>query len=193
MQKSGEVPVDKSRMLYPSIIRLIVLLVVLGIIYIVLVSLPGMGETTLGKVKNSAIVSAIFGLVVASIVFKFALEVNSPIRSALPPHPEIAVVITNLLFVGAIWVVYVSLSGVVTPSLTDGSWAYPLLFLAIALVPTIRITHALLRSTDKWSSILSKKIEKLEKELVACPKCGENISVGAKFCNHCGTKLEKKK
>jgi len=192
MQKSGEVPLGKSRVLFPPIVRLIVWLVVLGIIYVVLISLPGMGKITLGEVKNSAIVSAIIGLVVASIVFKFAREVNSPIRSTLPPHPEIAVVITNLLFVVAILVAYISLGGVITPSLTDGAWAYPLFFLVIALVPTIRITRTLLSSTDKWVSILSRKIEGPKKELAACPKCGEKISAGAKFCNQCGTKLEKK-
>lgn len=192
MQKRGEVPLGKSRVLFPPIIRLIVLLVVLGIIYVVLISLPGMGKITLGEVKNSAIVSAIIGLVMANIVFKFAREVNSPIRSAIPPHPEIAVVVTNLLFVVAILVAYISLGGVITPSLTDGAWAYSLFFLVIALVPTIRITRTLLSSTDKWVSILSKKIVEPKKGLAACPKCGEKISAGAKFCNQCGTKLEKK-
>ena len=182
--------VAKLRAIYPPIIRLVISLIVLGIINAILVRLPGINVRIPGSpIRISAVVSAVIAVIMIGIVMRFGREINPPLRYALPSFPEVADVVTNLVYIGAIAIAYVYFADIVYPFLVGASWVYPLVFLAIAILPAVRIASTLLGSVGKWTAILSKKVEEVAGEYIRCPKCGELLPKGAKFCSKCGASL----
>lgn len=50
----------------------------------------------------------------------------------------------------AVWIAYSSFDGALIPLLAGNAWTYPLIFLAVALMPGFRAATTLVNNIDKW-------------------------------------------
>lgn len=171
-------------------IKLVISLIVLGIINAIVVRLPGIDVSIPGlPITIPTVVTTVIGVMMISMVLRFGYEVSPPIRGTFPSFPELAIIVANLVYLAAVGIAYTSFEGLVHPFLLDTPWVYPLVFLAIAILPVVRVASTLLGSVDKWSAWISGRISRVPGELVTCPECGKKIASDAEFCSSCGAKL----
>ncbi|RSN76307.1 zinc ribbon domain-containing protein [Candidatus Methanodesulfokora washburnensis] len=79
------------------------------------------------------------------------------------------------------------------PFLIGATWVYSLIFLAVAILPAIRIASTLLGSIEKWTTLLHKGISEISGEFDTCPNCGKKVPNGSLFCPYCGSKIAEAK
>jgi hypothetical protein len=85
------------------------------------------------------------------IVFKFGTQLASAVSDAYKNYQTWVPLLSYIFQIIAIVILYNVSSGIASPSFAAQPWAYPLIFLLIALIPTIKvvvnIVHALEGST----------------------------------------------
>jgi hypothetical protein len=132
----------------PAFIRLIAGVIVLVIIEAVVLGFPGIGQNISGSTISIANVAVFcIGLVVALIVFKFGTQLSKAVSDAYKNYQSWVPLLAYIFQIIAIVILYNVSSGIASPSFAAQPWAYPLIFLLIALIPTMKvvvnIVHAL--------------------------------------------------
>jgi uncharacterized membrane protein len=156
---------SKLDKIYPPIIKLVVSFIILGVINAVLVRLPGVDIIIPGlPIMMPDIISAVIGILMVGVMVKFGYEIYLTIKNILPSFPEVAIIVLNLAYIGAIGIAYVYFAGITYPFLRGVRWVYSLLFLAISILPAVNIARALLGSIDRWSTLITKGVKEMIKE-----------------------------
>ncbi len=132
----------------PAFIRLIAGVIVLVIIEAVVLGFPGIGQNISGSTISIASIAIFFiGLVVAFIVFKFGTQLSNAVSDAYKNYQTWVPLLSYVFQILAIVILYNVSYGIASPSFASAPWAYPLIFLLIALIPTLKVVvnvvHAL--------------------------------------------------
>jgi len=136
------------RPLLPSIIRLLAGIIVLIVVQSVVLGFPGVNQTVLGT-SFSVASFAIFtvGLVVAAVVLKYGTQLASAVADTYKTYRAYAPVLAWIFQLMALYILYTVSKTMVSGFFASTPWAYPLIFLAMALIPTVRVVvtvvHAL--------------------------------------------------
>jgi hypothetical protein len=136
----------------PAFIRLIAGVIVLVIIEAVVLGFPGIQQNITGSTISIANVAVFcIGLIVSLIVFKFGTQLATAVSDTYKKYQTWVPLLSYIFQIIAIVILYNVSSGIASPSFAAQPWAYPLIFLLIALIPTIKvvvnIVHALEGST----------------------------------------------
>src|SRR5437899_12857765 len=136
----------------PAFIRLIAGVIVLVIIEAVVLGFPGIGQNISGSSISIANIAVfMIGLVVALIVFKFGTQLSKAVSDAYKNYQTYVPLLAYIFQILAIVILYSVSRGIATQYFTSAPWAYPLIFLLIALLPTLRVVVNLVHALDNSS------------------------------------------
>ncbi len=139
---------DDFRPIMPSLIRLIAGIIVLFAIQTIILGFPGISQPIPNS--NMTMVSlALFsiGLIAAITVLKFGTQLSNAAADAYRSVKAYAPLLTYFFQIAALWILYVAGKGIVGNTFSSAPWAYPMIFLALAIIPTVKVVvntvHAL--------------------------------------------------
>jgi hypothetical protein len=133
----------------PAFIRLIAGVIVLVIIEAVVLTFNGITQPITGSTISIANIAVfIIGLVVAFIVFKFGTQLSKAVSDAYKNYQTWVPLLAYIFQIIAIVILYSVSSGIALQYFTSAPWAYPLIFLLIALLPTLRVVVNLVHALD---------------------------------------------
>ena len=136
------------RPVLPSIIRLLAGIIVLIVVQSIVLGFPGITQTVQGTTFSIASF-AIFavGLVVAAIVLKYGTQLASAVSDTYKAYKAYAPILAWIFQITALYILYSVSKVMVIGFFASAPWAYPLIFLAMALIPTVKVVvtvvHAL--------------------------------------------------
>ncbi len=148
MPTNTQDPFGDFRPVLPSIIRLLAGIIVLIVVQSIVLGFPGITQTVTGT-SFSVASFAIFtvGLVVAAVVLKYGTQLASAVADTYKAYKAYAPVLAWIFQLTALYILYTVSKTMVSGFFASAPWAYPLIFLAMALIPTVKVVvtvvHAL--------------------------------------------------
>ncbi len=137
----------------PAFIRLIAGVVVLLVVDVVVLGLPGIQQTISGtQVSIAALIAFCIGLVVALFVLKFGTQLADTAASAYKAYKSWTPLLAFIFQIIAIGILYAVTNTLASPYMTSTPWAIPLVFLLIALIPTLRAVVTIVHAFESPSS-----------------------------------------
>src|SRR5712691_151751 len=136
------------RPLMPSVIRLLAGIIVLIVVQSIVLGFPGITQLVPGT-SFSVASFAIFtvGLVVATVVLKYGTQLASAVSDTYKAYRTYAPILAWIFQLMALYILYSVMQTMVSSFFASAPWAYPLIFLALALIPTVKVVvtvvHAL--------------------------------------------------
>jgi hypothetical protein len=131
---------DDFRPIMPPLIRLLAGIIVLVVIQATVLGFPGITQlipTT--SITIASMIVFFLGLIVAGIVLKFGTQLAESAGEAWKSMKAWTALLAYLFQMIALLIVYVVSKPVVSSFFASIPWAYPLLFLLVALAPTIKV------------------------------------------------------
>ncbi len=123
----------------PAFIRLVAGVIVLLVVEAVVLGFPGIQQNITGTSISIANLSVFFiGLIVAFIVLKFGTQLANTVSHAYKAYKTWTPLLTVIFQIIAIGILYAVTNAIAAPYFTSVPWALPLIFLMIAIIPTIR-------------------------------------------------------
>ena len=133
----------------PSFIRLVAGVIVLVIVEAVVLGFPGISNPITGTstISVANIVVFMLGLIVCFILLKFGTQLADTVSDTYKNYRTWTPLLAYFFQIVAIGILYSVTNGIAQHYFTAQQWAYPLIFLLIALIPTIKVVvnmvHAL--------------------------------------------------
>lgn len=145
---------DDFKPIMPSLIRLLAGAIVLLVVQGIVLSLPGITQNVANTTFTvSSLAILMIGLVAAIVVLKFGTQLANAVGEAYESMKNYAPVLGWFFQVAALWLLYVAFKGVSGSTFSSAPWAYPLIFLVLAIIPTVKvvvnIVHVLEGNTNK--------------------------------------------
>ena len=139
---------DDVRPIMPSLIRLIAGAIVLFVVQSIVLGLPGItGNLPNTTIPVNAFVGFTLGSVGAIVVLKFGTQLSNSIADTYRNYKAYVPLLTYFFQMAALWILYNASQAIASDFITSAPWAYPLIFLGLAIMPTVKavvnIVHAL--------------------------------------------------
>ena len=133
-------PFGDFRPILPSIIRLLAGIIVLIVVQSIVLGFPGITQLVPGTTFSIASF-AIFtvGLVVAAVVLKYGTQLASAVSATYKSYKALAPILAWIFQLTALYILYTVSKTMVSGFFASTPWAYPLIFLLVALAPTIKV------------------------------------------------------
>ena len=131
---------DDFRPIMPPLVRLIAGIIVLVVIQATVLGFPGITQlipTT--AITIASMVVFMLGLVVTGIVLKYGTQLSDSLGDVYKNYRTWTPLLSYLFQITALWILYISSKPITSSWFAPIPWAYPLLFLLLALVPTIKV------------------------------------------------------
>ena len=133
----------------PAFIRLVVGVIVLIVVEAVVLGFPGIGYNVSGTSFSVADIAVFaIGLVVALIVLKFGSQLAETASDAYKNYKSWIPLLAYFFQILAIVILYEVTSGIASPYFASEPWAFPLIFLLIALLPTLRVVTSIVHALE---------------------------------------------
>ncbi len=137
----------------PAFIRLILGVIVLVVVEAVVLGFPGISTNISGtQISGANIAVFTIGLIVSFIVLKFGTQLANAVSDAYKAYRTWTPLLAYFFQIVAIGILYAVTNGIATPYFTSQPWAYPLIFLLIALIPTLKVVVNLVHALDGTST-----------------------------------------
>ena len=139
---------DDFRPIMPSLIRLIAGIIVLFTVQTVILGFPGIAQPVLNStITTAALALFTIGIVAAVVVVKFGTQLSNSVAEGYRAYKAYVPLLTYFFQIAALWILYTASKGITSGVFNSVPWAYPTIFLVLALIPTVRvvvnIVHAL--------------------------------------------------
>ncbi|HWY28121.1 MAG TPA: hypothetical protein VNW25_02565 [Candidatus Sulfotelmatobacter sp.] len=153
MPANTQDPFGDFRPVMPSIIRLLAGIIVLIVVQSIVLGFPGITQTAPGTTFSIASF-AIFtvGLVVAAVVLKYGTQLASAVSDTYKAYKAYAPVLAWIFQITALYIVYSVTKTMVSGFFANTPWAYPLIFLAMALIPTVKVVVTVVHALEGQNS-----------------------------------------
>lgn len=148
-----------------------------------------------------SIANAIVDTLIFAVLIISASDFNVLIRTRARRLPEGGLIIFFLVLTIIVGIAYYSYMGLILPLLGSLGYLYNWIFLLLVLLPLIGLVVVGSRNLDAITDVLFSSMKKTvtggfpakspepEESLVRCPKCGNLVPAGNKFCNKCGSPI----
>ncbi len=137
----------------PAVIRLMAGLIVLVIVEAVVLGFPGITQNVSGTaISVASIVALCIGLFVTFIVLKYGTQIASTMHEHYSNYRTWTPLLSYFFQILAIAILYYTTAGIALPYFGSSPWAFPLIFLLIALVPTIKVVTNLVHDLDSQTA-----------------------------------------
>ncbi len=139
---------DDLRPILPFLIRLLAAAIVLIAVQNIILGFPGITQPVLNSTYTTAGLAAFaIGLIGAIVVLKFGTQLASAAGDAYASIKDYAPLLGWFFQVAALYILYVACKGITGNVFNSAPWAYPLIFLVLAIIPTVKavmsVVHAL--------------------------------------------------
>ncbi|MGA2368348.1 MAG: zinc ribbon domain-containing protein [Dehalococcoidia bacterium] len=185
----------ETRGLFTLLVRLIVQIIILSVINLILIELPMLKAITIpgSPVTIPAVISLIIGAIMIGILLGFRLDFVPMLRRSFTGFPKAATIASSAIILGVIITAYTMFGAAVRPLMFQFAWAYPVIFLIIALWPLFTLITSLYSSGKPIADWAAEKITQnsmnSQCEGTRCTSCGNVCMPSAKFCPACGVCL----
>ena len=143
---------DDFRPIMPSLIRLLAGVIVLLVVQSVVLGFPGITQNIPNTTMTTATLAALaFGLVGTLVVLKFGTQLGNAVGEAYRSMKNYAPLLVYFFQIAALWILYNATRSLAEGWFTSAPWAYPLIFLALAVIPTLRVAVNLVHSLESTS------------------------------------------
>ncbi|HYY90583.1 MAG TPA: hypothetical protein VE955_01200 [Candidatus Dormibacteraeota bacterium] len=133
----------------PSFIRLVAGVIVLVIVEAVILGFPGIAANITGSTISYANVAVfVIGLIVCFIILKFGTELANTVSDAYKAYKTWTPLLAYFFQIIAIGILYAVSSPIATPYFASDPWAFPLIFLLIALIPTLKVVANIIHGLE---------------------------------------------
>ncbi|HZD12892.1 MAG TPA: hypothetical protein VE177_05165 [Candidatus Binatus sp.] len=141
---------DGFNSLLPSLIRLIAGVIVLYVVGNIILGLPDMTRTVpgAGSLTAATLAGLAIGLVTVLVVLKFGTQFSNAVAEGYQSVKQWTPLLTYFFQLVSLWMLYNTLQGMSSGVFTSAPWAYPLIFLALAIIPTIRVLANIVQSFE---------------------------------------------
>ena len=137
------------RPLMPSIIRLLAGIIVLVVVQSVVLGFQGIAQPVPGtSFSVASFVIFTLGLVVAAVVLKYGTQLASAVADTYKAYRAYAPVLAWIFQMMALYILYTASKTMVSGFFANAPWAYPLIFLAMALIPTVKVVVAVVHALE---------------------------------------------
>jgi hypothetical protein len=145
---------DDFRPIMPSLIRLIAGIIVLFAVQAIILGFPGITQPIPNSTfTTSSIALFTIGLLGAIVVVKFGTQLSNAIAETYKAYRAYVPLLAYFFQIAALWILYQAAKGVSASIFTSAPWAYPMLFLLLGLIATLKVVvntvHALEGQTSK--------------------------------------------
>ena len=149
MPTSSQDTFGDFRPLMPSITRLLAGIIVLIVVQSIVLGFPGINQAVQGT-SFSVASFAVFavGLVVAAVVLKYGTQLASAVADTYKSYKALAPVLAWVFQLMALYILYSVSKSMVSGFFASAPWAYPLIFLAMGLIPTIKVVVAVVHALE---------------------------------------------
>src|SRR5712692_5725090 len=140
---------DDFRPIMPPLIRLLAGIITLIVIQSVVLGFPGI--TALIPYTTITIASMtifMLGLIVSAIVVKFGTQLSNAIADTYKSYKAYVPLLAWMFQMAALLILYNVSKPVASGYFTSIPWAYPLIFLLVALAPTIKVVVKLVDTLE---------------------------------------------
>jgi hypothetical protein len=140
---------DDFRPIMPPLIRLLAGVIVLVVLQAVVLGFPGITQlipTT--TIAVSSLVVFFLGLVVCGIVLKFGTQLSEGIGENYKSVKNWAPLLAYFFQMAALFILYTISKPMVTSFFAGYPWAFPLIFVLIAIVPTVRVVVRIVNNLE---------------------------------------------
>ncbi len=137
----------------PSLIRLLAGVIVLFVVQSVVLGLPGISQSLPSTaITMAAFIVFSFGLVAAFVVLKFGTQLSDAVADAYRNYKPYVPLLSYFFQVAAIYILYNACKVVSSGAFTSAPWAYPLIFLALAVIPTVKVVSNMVHAFEGQES-----------------------------------------
>ncbi len=126
----------------PSLMRLIAGIILLIVVESIALGFPGLTQTVPSTyVTITSLIIFLVGFPAAIIVFKYGTELSNAASEAYNSLKNYEEVMTYVFQIAALYILYATSKALVSASgvLRTTPWAYPMIFLVIGIIPTIKV------------------------------------------------------
>ena len=140
---------DDLRPIMPPLVRLLAGIIVLVVLQAVVLGFPGITQLIPStQIATSSVVVFLLGLVACGIVLKFGTQLSESLGDAYKSLKNWAPLLAYFFQIAALLILYTISKPMVASYFAGYPWAYPLLFLLIAIVPTIRVVARVISNLE---------------------------------------------
>ncbi|OLE91403.1 MAG: hypothetical protein AUF79_04790 [Crenarchaeota archaeon 13_1_20CM_2_51_8] len=138
------------RPVMPSVIRLLAGIIVLIVVQSIVLGFPGITTQIVPGTAFSIASFVIFtlGLIIAAVVLKFGTQLANVVSDSYRTYKAYAPILAWVFQLTAIYILYSVSKTMVSGFFASAPWAYPLIFLAMALIPTIKVVVAVVHALE---------------------------------------------
>ncbi len=145
---------DDFRPIMPSLIRLMAGIIVLFAVQTIILGFQGITQPILNSaITTSSLALFTIGVLAAIVVLKFGTQLSNVIGEAYKAYRTYVPLLAYFFQIAALWILYQAAKGVTGSIFTSAPWAYPMIFLLLGLIPTVKVVvntvHALEGHTNK--------------------------------------------
>jgi len=140
---------DDLRPVLPPFIRLIASAIVLIAIQSIVLGFPGINQPVLNSTYTTAgLVVFAVGLVGAIVVLKFGTQLGNAAGEAYRSIKDYAPLLVWFFQIAALYLLYIACKGITGNIFSSAPWAYPMIFLVLAIIPTVKAVMSVVRSLE---------------------------------------------
>ncbi len=133
----------------PATVRLLVSVIVLVVVEAIVLGFTGIQSNIPGsQISIATLAVFIVGFVVSLIVLKFGTQLSNAVSNAYKAYRTWTPLLAYCFQVIAIVILYAVTNPIASPYMTSAPWAYPLIFLLIALIPTMKVAINLVHALE---------------------------------------------
>jgi hypothetical protein len=140
---------DDMRPILPAFIRLIAAAIILLVVQSVVLGFPGISQPIMNSSYTMAGLAAFaIGLVAAIVVLKFGTQLGTAVGDAYRSIKDYAPLLVWFFQIAALYILYVACKGITGNIFANAPWAYPMIFLVLAIIPTLRVLVNVVQSLE---------------------------------------------
>ncbi len=144
-------PFGSFRPLMPSFMRLVAGVIVLIVVESIVLGFPGLSQTIPSSpITISSLIIFLVGFIATVIVFKFGTQLSAAAADTYDAIKNYQELLTWVFQIAALYVLYATSRALVTASgvFRSAPWAYPMIFVAVGLIPTIKVILHLIHRVE---------------------------------------------
>ncbi len=136
----------------PPFIRLIASAIVLIAVQSIILGFPGINQPVLNSTYTTASL-AVFtvGLIGAIVLLKFGTQLANAAGEAYTSIKDYTPLLGWFFQIAALYILYIACKGITGNIFTSAPWAYPMIFLVLAVIPTVKAVMSVVHSLESHS------------------------------------------
>ena len=115
----------------------------------IILGFPGITQNIANtSVSISSLATLTLGLVATIVVLKFGTQLSNAAGDAYKSVRNYTPLLAYFFQIAALWILYTAGKAITAGFFASAPWTYPLIFLALAIIPTVRVVVSVVRALE---------------------------------------------